>query len=98
MLAVRRHLQTVLARTGARVVEMNDDSLVVYDCPEWTSGHTHRLLTRFPDTEIDVRACTASLSGFTVALRRPNRRAFLACVALVGLLLAALACVYSRLA
>ena len=98
MQAVKRHLLEALARTGARVVEIPDGSLLLYDCPEWTSAHAHRLLARYPDTEIDVRACAASLSGFTVALRRPGRRALLACAGLLGLLMAGLAYTISRLA
>ena len=44
-----------------------------------------------------MRACSASLSGFTVAVRRPARRALLASVALLGLLLAAAGYTHSLL-
>ena len=48
-------------------------------------------------TREQVRACSASLSGFTVAVRRPARRALLASVALLGLLLAAAGYTHSLL-
>ena len=97
MQSVRRYLHASFAASGARVVEMSDGSLLMHDCPEWTGVHARRLLARYPDAEIDVRACSGSLSGFAVAVRRPARAGLLAAMALLALLLAAAVHVLLRL-
>ena len=56
MQAVKRHLQAVFGSSGTRVIDMPDGSLLLYDCPEWSSAHACRLLARYPDAEIDVSA------------------------------------------
>lgn len=97
MQPARRWIQGRLGPAGARVVEADDGSLVVYDCPEWTARHTRSLQAVCPDADVDYQASGASLSRFVVVVRRPHRAPLMAVTGLLGLLLAALAFVHSRL-
>ena len=53
-------------RVGGRAIIVDGQTLILYDCMHWGCHCTDVVLSHFPETQISVRACRQSLSGFTV--------------------------------
>ena len=53
-------------RVGGRASVVDRRTLILYDCMHWGCHNTDRVLACFPETQISVRACRQSLSGFSV--------------------------------
>lgn len=70
--SVRLYLRESLRmdRCGARTIDRDEHTLILYDVPEWGDAHACRLRARFPDCEVTVSANANSLSGFVVIVRR----------------------------
>lgn len=54
---IRATVQTLLdaRRTGARVT-LDDDALVVHDCPRWPDAVSQALRARHPRVDVDIQA------------------------------------------
>ena len=53
-------------RVGGRASVVDRRTLILYDCMHWGCHNTDRVQACFPETQISVRACRQSLSGFSV--------------------------------
>jgi hypothetical protein len=56
-------------RYGGRCVVRDERTLLVYDVGRWGPEHTRAVQAAFPECEVGLEACSASLSGFVVVLR-----------------------------
>jgi hypothetical protein len=56
-------------RGGRLVSDGGGGRLLLYDCGSWTDMHTEALRARYPEVELDVQACSQSLSGFVIMFR-----------------------------
>jgi len=56
-------------RYGGRCVARDERTLLVYDVGRWGPAQTRAVQAAFPECEVGLEACTASLSGFVVVLR-----------------------------
>jgi hypothetical protein len=54
--------------TGARVITVNDNTYVVYDCSLWDTKMESLLLRHFNNVHIDIKSSNKSLSGFEIVL------------------------------
>lgn len=62
-------------RGGRLLVDHGSHTLTLYDCGAWTDLHTEALRGRYPEIELDVQACSQSLSGFVIVFRCRERPA-----------------------
>ena len=53
-------------RVGGRVSVVDRQTLILYDCMHWGCYCTDQVQLCFPETQISVRSCRQSLSGFSV--------------------------------
>ena len=95
---VRRYLRESLRmdRCGARAIERDEHTLILYDVPEWGDLHACRLRARFPDCDVLMSSNSHSLSGFVVVIRRcthPRARLW-AAVLVLALMAVAFAAVH----
>lgn len=56
-------------RYGGRTLRTDEATVVLYDCGMWTEAHSRMIKTRFPECDITIAQCTASLSGFIVVFK-----------------------------
>ena len=59
-------------RFGGRVELLDSNTLVLYDCLYWGSHNTEVVLSHYPETQISIKTCRQSLSGFTVYFYLPR--------------------------
>ena len=55
---------------GGRVISVNEDKLVIYDCAHWSEQHTKILKRKYRNCCVDVMQSEASLSNFMIILER----------------------------
>lgn len=65
-------------RYGGRTVQSDGQTVVLYDCGTWTDSHGRMVRGRFPECDITVTQCQASLSGFIVVFRLRSDRSLYA--------------------
>ena len=53
-------------RHGGRTLRLDDNTLVLYDCCQWSDAHSQAVRDRYPECEIGIQPCQSSLSGFMV--------------------------------
>jgi hypothetical protein len=56
-------------RHGGRVVKVDEQTVVLYDCGLWTDAHSRAVNERYPECDITIMQSHTSLSGFIVVLR-----------------------------
>ena len=81
-------------RYGGRTVRSDEQTVVLYDCGTWTEEHSRVVRGKYPECDITVTQCQASLSGFIIVFRLRRDRSLSAwvaatCAALVLLVLTA---------
>ena len=70
-----QHLQSWLHKVadtnkyGGRTVQSDGQTVVLYDCGTWTDAHSRMVRGKYPECDITVTQCQASLSGFIVVFR-----------------------------
>jgi hypothetical protein len=92
MIKLQRHLEKITRshQTGSRVCKLNENTLAVYDCPEWGVHLENDLYREFPNTTVAVKSCHNSLSGFILLVTQPKVFAETAWALVVTLLLTVL--------
>lgn len=61
-------------RYGGRTLRTDEATVVLYDCGTWTEAHSRMVKTRFPECDITITQCIASLSGFIVVFKLKRDR------------------------
>lgn len=61
-------------RYGGRTVRTDEQTVVLYDYGTWTEGHSRMVRTKFPECDITITQCQASLSGFIVLFKLKRDR------------------------
>lgn len=56
-------------RYGGRTVRTDEQTVVLYDCGTWTEAHSRMVRAKYPECDITVTQCQASLSGFIVVFK-----------------------------
>ena len=63
------HRTVDIERYGGRTVRTDEHTVVLYDCGTWTGPHSSMVRSKYPECDITVTQCQASLSGFIVVFR-----------------------------
>ena len=53
---------------GARIQQVDSDTLVIWDCAVWGDTQTNKLKAKFPSCSVRCESSMNSLSGFIVIL------------------------------
>jgi hypothetical protein len=56
-------------RHGGRTICTDEDTVVLYDCGQWSDTHSQAVRDRYPESEVDILQSDGSLSGFIVVVR-----------------------------
>lgn len=75
-------------RAGGRAQILDEETIALYDCMDWSHALTDALTLLYPDLQLSVKASRQSLSGFVVHFRRPRWYSHLGWYAAIGVLLA----------
>jgi hypothetical protein len=51
---------------GGRLVQDDEDTIMLYDVPMWPGSRSDALVQKFQNISIDIFQCTTSISGFVV--------------------------------
>ncbi len=74
-------------RFGGRTVRSDDQTVVLYDCGTWTEEHSRMVRAKYPECDITITHCQASLSGFIVVFRLRRDRSLYAWITATGAVL-----------
>ena len=53
---------------GARIQQIDSDTIVIWDCAAWGDAQTNKLKSKFPSCSVRCESSMNSLSGFIVIL------------------------------
>jgi hypothetical protein len=56
-------------RHGGRTIRTDENTVVLYDCGQWSDTHSQALLSRYPECEVEIMSSDGSLSGFIVVVK-----------------------------
>jgi hypothetical protein len=56
-------------RYGGRTIRTDENTVVLYDCGQWSDAHSQALHSRFPECEVEILPSDGSLSGFIVVVK-----------------------------
>jgi hypothetical protein len=94
--ALQRHLHVLIAseKRGGRTIRTDENTVVLYDCCQWSDAHSRALASKFPCAEVSILPSQSSLSGFIVVVRSSRDPVvwawILGVLALLGALVASL--------
>jgi hypothetical protein len=75
-------------RYGGRTVRTDEQTVVLYDYGTWTEGHSRAVRAKFPECDIAITQCQASLSGFIVLFKLKRDRSLYAWITATAVVLA----------
>ena len=56
-------------RHGGRTIRTDENTVVLYDCGQWSDTHSQMVRDRYPECEIEIMQSDGSLSGFIVVVK-----------------------------
>ena len=56
-------------RHGGRTIRTDENTVVLYDCGQWSDAHSQALRDRYPECEVEIMQSDGSLSGFIVVIK-----------------------------
>jgi hypothetical protein len=56
-------------RHGGRTIRTDENTVVLYDCGQWSDLHSQAVLSKYPECEVEIMSSDGSLSGFIVVVK-----------------------------
>jgi hypothetical protein len=56
-------------RHGGRTIRTDENTVVLYDCGQWSDAHSQVVRDRYPECEVEITQSDGSLSGFIVVVK-----------------------------
>ena len=56
-------------RHGGRTIRTDENTVVLYDCGQWSDIHSQAVRDRYPECEVEIMQSDGSLSGFIVVVK-----------------------------